>query len=82
MAWRISLLTSRNVACASACSEDRSVHVPDHGLVVGGVVSLAPSIELWQAGHTEQITGMHVCAFPSQVHPRAGTRPPPPQPGH
>src|SRR5260370_32340638 len=28
--------------------------------------------------HTAQIEGMQVCALPSQVHPRAGTRPPPP----
>jgi hypothetical protein len=27
--------------------------------------------------HMVQIAGMQVCAFPSQVHPSAGTRPPP-----
>ena len=26
---------------------------------------------------TVQIAGMQVCVFPSQVHPGAGTRPPP-----
>jgi hypothetical protein len=27
--------------------------------------------------HTVQIAGVQVCAFPSQVHPRTGIRPPP-----
>ena len=32
--------------------------------------------------HTVQIAGMQVCVFPSQLHPTAGTRPPPPHSGH
>lgn len=32
--------------------------------------------------HAGQITGVQVCAFPSQVHPRAGTRPLPRPPWH
>ena len=32
--------------------------------------------------HTVQIAGVQVCAFRLQVHPRAGTRPPPLHSGH
>jgi hypothetical protein len=31
--------------------------------------------------HTGQIMGVQVCVFPSQVHPRPGTSPPPLQAG-
>jgi hypothetical protein len=42
-------------------------------LALGGLVTLVDP-EPW---HTVQIAGTQVCALPSQVHPGAGTRPPP-----